>query len=506
VERKDVVVNPPERHQGDEKAMAVVAALTVAAGFLVLAMDALAASFIKGGLGSTPGGQAVWNLWTEGGWGMYCISLSTLLGAGVGGLIVWMARRRRSRLMGLAIAGSLPALSSTLCVWLEVRNTTQAPSPLPYALVGCVSQCLVLGLWGLLASAILALVLAGALAAIYHTTTRERTRTGHAILPLLGIVAVCGIWGVRQGRLLNGLSAVVVLAGADRAKMLRLAGQDVSWSVHAAVVATILWVVVLAASTWAMRLRARDVPRLFVPAVFGWAAFALHVALPGQAIATGTARLAALTGSESLVDVLGYSSPPPSGTLRGDQLMDMQEGAGVPLSDEQILGWCARSTESASFSEDAGLRVAVAPDATAGAFLRLVRAVGEIAPPGKVVTIHLVGRHDEGLAGLPREFWLFAEVQRRSTFHSVPLGVAGKGICAQDVQAVTADGEVLVAGSERWTAAELRGVPRTSATPTLLAGHGQVPPARLMKLAQAAAGHDSLLTVIPAGAACDQDE
>jgi hypothetical protein len=39
-----------------------------------------------------------------------------------------------------------------------------------------------------------------------------------------------------------------------------------------------------------------------------------------------------------------------------------------------------------------------------------------------------------------------------------------------------------------------------------IAGHGQVPPARLMKLAQAAAGHGSLLTVIPAEAACDQDE
>jgi hypothetical protein len=443
--------------------------------------------------------------WVEGGFAMYLVVISGGVVAVIVALLMFFGVQRGSG----AVLASAPLSSSLVAVgafgsWIGMTGTIEAvthayPADRATILAGATGETLNTSLFGLCAMAgMLGALLPGLLLGVIAQAGLARRLLAVTMGVFGSLMLVAWALSNRLAELMGSLKAVAHARPVDRLTLLAGVGEELSrYRLYAlGALGLLLLVVALGAvSLKSAPKLAAMVPLLGLGGLFGFGAQSFVERPPASA--AGILAPASL----GLVELRGFGGGvEPRWCVDPKSLVACdQEGLKDPVEHEALIDELesrhrlardldGQAEEDAEPSVSLGIvRGADAAaswtyfEAAARAGIRRVALVGQVAPREVKLPpeVELVGR----ALDVP--------------FRMVPIGLAAEGSgCDSSCTRATVDGDVLVVGDQRWTAAPLEGFSRPLRQQIAITGTADLSPEVLVKLAMAAAAHDRRLIVL----------
>lgn len=444
--------------------------------------------------------------WVEGGWSMYLIVLAGGGVAVVVALVMFFGVQRGSG----AVLASAPLSSGLVAVgafgsWTGMTGAIEAiahahPADRATILAGATGETLNTSLFGLCAMAgLLGALLPGLLLGVIAQSGLARRLLVVTMGVFGSLMLVAWVLSKRLAELMGSLKAVAHASPVDRLTILAGVGEELSRYRLYAVGALGLLLVVVAMGAVTLKSAPKlavMVPLLGLGGLFGFGVQSFVERPPASASAILSPRAAL-----GLVELRGFGAgEEPRWCVSPKSLVACDlEGLKEPVEHEVLVDELESRTRLARDFDDP-----TKEDAEPAVTLGIVRGASSAASWAFLQTAARVGVRRVALVGEvgPREVKLPAEVQLIGQaldvpFRMVPIGLAAEGSgCGRSCTRATVDGDVLVVGDQRWTAAPVEGFSRRLEEQVAITGTPGLSPETVVKVALAAAAHDRRLVVL----------
>jgi hypothetical protein len=444
--------------------------------------------------------------WVEGGWSMYLIVLAGGGVAVVVALLMFFGVQRGSG----AVLASAPLSSGLVAVgafgsWTGMTGSIEAiahahPADRATILAGATGETLNTSLFGLCAmGGMLGALLPGLLLGVIAQSGLARRLLVVTMGVFGSLMLVAWVLSKRLAELMGSLKAVAHGSPVDRLTILAGVGEELSrYRLYATGALGLLLVVV---AVGAVTLKGAPklavmVPLLGLGGLFGFGVQSFVERPPASASAILSPR-----APLGLVELRGFGAgEEPRWCVSPKSLVACDlEGLKEPVEHEVLVDELESRTRLARDFDDP-----TKEDAEPAVALGIVRGASSAASWAFLQTAARVGVRRVALVGEvgPREVKLPAELQLIGNaldvpFRMVPIGLAAEGSgCGRSCTRATVDGDVLVVGDQRWTAAPVEGVSRRLEQQVAITGTPGLSPETVVKVALAAAAHDRRLVVL----------